>query len=129
MHRARFLLACVALLLVASLSFGAVATNTVKLGTLPEITLTVDATSAAVSEVDVGTSSSKRAARIAAVVSGQAVVILLRFEKATNGIFVDAVVSDTTGNLATAVAAMDLSTAVPSHPTPAADAIDTATAQ
>ena len=126
----RTFLAVLALALVATFSYGAVATNsTVVLAGVKPITLTVDATSAAVSEVDAGTVGSKRAARIAAVVSGQAVVILLRFQTASNGIFVDAVVSDTTANLATAVTAMNLASAVPGHPSPTEDAIDTATAQ
>lgn len=121
--RAHMTLVLAALLLVTGLAW---ATNTNSTGTvagLPAITLSLDGTSAAVDEVNFD-SGHKGAAVIACVVSGQAVNLLVRIEKASNGLFVDLVVSDTVTNLDTAVGSMNFSSR--SHPSPTEDAVDTA---
>lgn len=89
-----------------------------------EVRFSLEGTTPTVDEIDPGTNAYKRAAVVACVVSGQAVKLLLRVQKASNGLFIDACVSDTDANLSTLVNAMNLSGR--SHPSPTKDAIDTA---
>lgn len=119
------------ILLLAALAapiLAATATTSVSLAGLPggHVQLTIDGTSAAVVGEDTGASASKRAAVVSCVVSGQPVVMLVRIERAPNGTFIDIVPSDTVENLSTALGSLDLSSAVPSHPSPADDAVDAA---
>lgn len=117
-----------AAIVAAPVLWAATATTSVALGGMPggAVQLTIDGTSAAVEGVDTGNSASKRSAVVSCVVSGQAVVLLVRIERAPNGTFIDLVPSDTVGNLDTALGAMDLSATVPSHPSPTDDAVDAA---
>ncbi len=98
--------------------------SSLRLSGVGEITFSLEGTTPTVDELDPGTNAYKRDAVVACVVSGQAVKILVRFQKASNGTFVDLAVSDTDANLSTLVTAMNLSSR--SHPSPTKDAIDTA---
>ena len=120
----RRLFAAVALLLVVAGVVYAADASAVLRTNRGSYFVTVSGTSGAFSGQDVSGKGTKRAAVIAAVVSGQAVKILLRFEEARGGVYVDALVQDTLANLTTAVEAMDLSTARPGHPSPVDDAVD-----
>lgn len=122
----------VALLAAAAVTIGvllheAEAANTssaLQLSGIGEIRLSLEGTTPTVDELDPGTNAYKRAAVVACVVSGQAVKILVRVQKASNGTFLDLCVSDTDANLSSLVTAMNLSAR--SHPSPTKDAIDTA---
>lgn len=122
----RFLFALLVLAIAVPAVIAATATQKLDVqGLRVPVHVTVDGTSAAIDGAD-STGASKRAAVVSCVVSGQAVVVLVRVQQAPNGLFVDLVPSNTIGNLETAVGSMDLSATVPSHPSPADDAIDAA---
>lgn len=111
-------------LLVPALAWASSVSTSLRVAGLPgRVFLSATGTSAAVAP-DTAGNATKRAAVVAAVVSGQAVKVLVRVQQAPNGTFVDLVFSDTLGNLTTAVGAMDLSTAVVGHPAPGDDAVD-----
>jgi hypothetical protein len=122
----------VAQIAVAALTVGALlgraeAANTssaLALAGVGEVRFSLEGTTPTVDELDPGTNAFKRDAVVACVVSGQAVKMLVRLQKASNGVFVDVCVSDTDANLSTLVTAMNLSSR--SHPSPTKDAIDTA---
>lgn len=86
--------------------------------------VSVDGTSPSYVAADSSGRGNKRAAVIAAVVSGQAVKALLRIQEAKGSVFVDVIFSDTLANLTTVIGSMDLSAAHPSHPQPADDTVD-----
>lgn len=88
------------------------------------VVLSVDGDSAAVDELDPGTSATKRAAVVGFDVHGRAVVVLVRIQRASNGLFIDLVGDNTIGEVTTRTTAMNLSGR--SHPAAAKDAIDTA---
>lgn len=90
---------------------------------LPPLVISVDGTSAVCTDSDF-TSSSKATAVIACVVSGQEVNLLVRVQKAANGLYVDVVTGSTLANLTTNAGSMNLSGR--SHPSPTVDAVDTA---
>lgn len=127
--RTRAVLAVAASLLVAAFftaAYAGTSAVSVSMAGLRDVTVTVTGTTDAIVATDGGTSATKRAGVVSCVVSGQAVVILWRLQRAGNGTFVDLVVSDTAANLDTDTGSMDLSTDVPAHPSPAEDAVDTA---
>lgn len=93
---------------------------------LPEVVLALDGTAAAVEATDAGSLASKRAAVLSCTVNGQAVVLLVRVQKAPNGLFLDVVAAESVAALDTAAGNMDLSAEVPAHPSPDEDAVDTA---
>lgn len=120
----RLLLALMVLALVVPMAIAATATQKLDVqGLRNPVHITVDGTSASVPGAD-SSGASKRAAVVAFVVSGQAVVALVRVQQAPNGLFVDVIPSDTLGNLSTAAGSMNLATTVPGHPSPQDDAID-----
>lgn len=122
----RLVLLLAVVLVVAVMSAASRAANTNSTGVvlgLPPVILSLDGTSAAVDDTHFS-SGHKGAAVIACVVSGQAVNLLVRVQKASNGLFIDIVASDTVTNLDTAVGSMDFSGR--SHPSPTEDAVDTA---
>lgn len=121
LRRPAFLLA-LAFVALTGVAWGAIATARFRIAGLPEIVVTADGTSVDVDPDTVG-GASKRAAVVAAVVSGQQVYMLLRFERSGTGIFVDTVFSDSLANLTTAIEAADYSTVV-GHPSPADDTTD-----
>lgn len=92
---------------------------------LPPVVITAQAQTASVLATDPGTSSSKRAHVLSlTTVDGYPVVILLRVEHASNGLFIDVIGEASIGELTTRVAAMAITGS--SHPSPADDAIDAA---
>lgn len=120
-----FIAVLCALLAMAGISLAANTNSPIALAGLPPITLSVDADSAAVDELDDGdTSPSKAVACIACSVSGQAVVLLVRIERASNGLFLDVLADSTTTTLQTRLNSMSLTSR--SHPSPAKDSIDQA---
>lgn len=119
----RFLVALLAVVTVASLALAANTNSQLKMAGLP-VTLSVDGDSAAVDELDAGTSASKRAAVVGFNIHGRAVVVLVRIQKASNGLFVDLVADNTIGEVSTRTSAMNLSGR--SHPSATHDAIDDA---
>lgn len=100
--------------------------TTFQIAGLPQITLTLDATAPVAKATDVGTLASKRAAVLTCTVNGQAVALLVRVQRAPNGLFLDLVAAESVVALDTATGNMDLSAEVPSHPSPEEDAVDTA---
>lgn len=90
--------------------------TTFQIAGLPQITLALDGTAAAVEATDAGSLASKRAAVLSCTVNGQA----------PNGLFLDVVAAESVAALDTAAGNMDLSAEVPSHPSPEEDAVDTA---
>lgn len=117
-------LACALAIILAPFVYAATASTSVRIAGVPggAVQLTIEGTSVAVDGVGAG--QGKGSAVVSCVVSGQAVVMLVRVQRAHNGTFVDLVPSNTLGNLETAVGAMDLSATVADHPSPADDAID-----
>lgn len=112
--------------LLAGLAIPALAaSSTSRLGMARgNVHVTLDGTSVGFTGVDALGRGDKRAAVIAATVSGQAVKALLRVQDSINGTFIDVVFSDTVGNLQTAVDALSLGSTTVGHPAPAKDAID-----
>ena len=92
-------------------------------GRIHGVTVSLDADSAVADEVDPGLAGDKRALVLNFSVNGQACVMLVRLQTATNGLFVDLVVDQSLAALDTRVGAMNLSGR--SHPAPQEDAIDT----
>lgn len=127
MNRLCLVLGLVAGLALAALLPTAEAANTsssLPMAGIGEVRFSLEGTTPTVDELDPGTNAYKRDAVVACVVSGQAVKMLVRLQKASNGVFVDVCVSDTDANLSTLVTAMNLTAR--SHPSPTKDAIDTA---
>lgn len=125
MLRSTKLLVGLALVLVVPLAaIAAEATARFKLrGDPQEVIITASGTSVDVDPDTVG-GGFKRAAVVAAVVSGQNVKVLVRYHRTARGTFVDLVFSDSIGGLTTAIGTMNLSTAAPGHPSPEDDATD-----
>jgi hypothetical protein len=121
----RLLATCAVLFAAALVVYATDDTEHLRLAGVPAACqLTVSGNSASISAVDSGLVPSKRAATIAATISGQAIVGLVRIQQAPNGLFVDLVLSDTLANLDTDLGSMNLSTAVPAHPSPQRDGVD-----
>lgn len=124
MKRALALLTALVLVAVTAQAWAANTSSALRLRTIGEVRLSVDATSATVDELDPGTSASQRDAVIACTVSGQAVVALVRIHQATNGVFVDVLLDSSNTTVSSRLASMNLSGR--SHPAPTSNAIDTA---
>lgn len=89
------------------------------------IILSVDGVVAVCSNADVSGYGSKRVAIIGAEVAGGVPVhLMVRIQRATNGLFIDVVTASTLAQLDTNVGSMDFSGR--SHPSPTEDAVDTA---
>lgn len=124
MRRSTIVLAGVAALVLAAGSLASSVVTRLRMAGLPEVDVTLDGTSVAFTAVDSAGRADKRAAVVAAVVSGQAVKALLRVQRAPNGVFIDIVFSDTVTNLQTATNSLSLSTTTVGHPAPVKDSID-----
>lgn len=88
------------------------------------ITLSLDADSAAEDTVDASGFATKRGVIVTGEVNSQAFALLVRVQRAPNGLFLDLVIDQSLAALDTRVGAMNLTSR--SHPAPAEDAIDTA---
>lgn len=95
---------------------------------LPRVYLTVDAetTGDVVASNTDGTIRGKCAQIVRVVSGGETKFVLVRAQRVSTGIFVDTIAAETTATLATRIAAFDLSTAQPAHPSPTNDAVDDA---
>lgn len=115
--------------LVAQFVYAATTTSTA-LGQAigPPVYLTVDAaTTGDVVASSTDDSLTGKCAQIVRVVSnGETKFVLVRVQRASNGVFIDTIAAETTTALATRIAAFDLSTAQPAHPSPTNDAVDDA---
>lgn len=121
----RFLIALLVVLVLLPAAFAATqVSSTLQISGSKPVVVTLQGTTAVTEGVDTAGNAHKRAVEVSCVVSGQAVSILVRVEESSRGRFIDLLVSDTHANLSTALDSMDLSTIVPSHPTPAKDAVD-----
>lgn len=98
--------------------------ETVSLAGVPSLVVTADVTTASVVAIDSGLVASKRAVLVLMEVNGQDVYLLVRFQRATNGTFLDLVGAESLAALDARLDALDLSAAVPAHPSPARDAVD-----
>ena len=125
--------AAVGLLLVAlvGVAFAATTTGT-SLGQSigPQVFLTVDAaTTGDVVASDLGSTLTGKCGQIVRVVSnGETKFVLVRIQRASNGLWIDTIAAETTSALATRIAAFDLASASPGHPSPVNDATDDALA-
>jgi hypothetical protein len=118
-----------ALLLVLVLAVQAYAAATTSTGIdcagLPRIVLTVNAaTTGDVVCTDTGTLYGKRAQVIRTVSNGETKYVLVRIQKAGNGLFIDEIAAETTTALATRIAAFDLTSTALGHPSPVNDTAD-----
>lgn len=125
-----FMLPFVLLLLVslgANIYAATTTTTGVVVSGMPRVTFTVDAaTTGDVVATDSSGAGSKRG-QITRT-GGVTMYELHRFQRASNGIFVDCIAAPTTATLATRIAAFDFTTSVPGHPSPTHDAVDDALA-
>lgn len=114
------------LALVASAGVFAAQTQTsARMGGLPLLTITTQAQTATVLATDDGSSASKLCHVVSCTtVDGHPFVLLVRLQKASNGLFLDVIGEATIGELTTRVTAMEITGG--SHPSPTKDAIDTA---
>lgn len=100
-------------------------TNTViDVAGLPPITLSSDMDAAAEDTVDASGNPTKRAVILTGEANSQVVAILVRIQKAPNGIFLDLVLDESLATVDTRMGSTNLSGR--SHPSPTEDAIDTA---
>lgn len=115
-----------ALLLAVTFNVYAEQTQTpVTVAGLPDFVVTAQAQTAEVLATDTGTVGSKRAHVISmTTVDGYPVVLLVRIQKAPNGIFLDIIGEATIGELTTRVGSMEITGS--SHPSTEEDAVDTA---
>lgn len=113
------------LVLVASFAWAAQTQTSLKLAGLPPVVITTSAQAATVLATDAGTNASKRVHVVKLTnVNGVENVLLIRVQRATNGLFVDVVLEATIGEVSTRSTATTLTGS--SHPSPTKDAIDTA---
>lgn len=125
MIRARLMLALTALLLVAGVSWAAQTQTPVAAAGLPGVVITTVAQGATVLATDQDTLTGKVAQIVKLTdVDGREFVLLVRLQRASNGLFLDIVGEATIGQLDTRVAAMAITGN--SHPSTAEDATDTA---
>ncbi len=124
--RARSALLCFALLLLAVHAYAAATTSTgIDVAGLPRVVLTVNAaTTGDVVCTDTGTLYGKRAQVIRTVSNSETKYVLVRIQKASNGLFVDEIAAETTTALATRINAFDLTSTALGHPSPTHDAAD-----
>lgn len=130
MSRLRALVAGLALVLLLVVNAIAATTTSTNLGQAigPPVYLTVNAATTGdvvASSVD-GTLTGKCAQIVRVVSNGETKFVLMRVQRVSTGVYVDAIAAETTSALATRIAAFDLSTAQPSHPSPTNDAVDDA---
>lgn len=114
------------LALIASVGVFAAQTQTsARVGGLPHLTITTQAQTATVLATD-DTSSPNKLCHVVSctTVDGYPFVLLVRLQKASNGLFLDVIGEATIGELTTRVNAMAITGG--SHPSPSEDAIDTA---
>ena len=119
-------LALLLVLVLAAQAFAAATTSTgIDCAGLPRIVLTVNAaTTGDVVCTDTGTLFGKRAQVIRTVSNGQTKYVLVRIQKASNGLWLDEIASETTTALATRITAFDLTSTATGHPSPTHDAAD-----
>lgn len=122
--KGRMLAVVLALAVIAPVLWAATDAETISMAGIPSLVLSVDGDSGSVAQVDSGLVASKRAALVTCTVNGQAVYLLVRVQRASNGLFVDLVADESLSALDTRLDALDLSTAVPAHPSPDRDAVD-----
>lgn len=125
-----------ALLLVAAALYSSVAgardtyTDQVPAAGIPSLQLTFNGEAASVLSVDSSNAThgvtGKRCGAWKTTVNGQAVVVMLRVQQASNGLFVDAIVEESAAELDTEMGSLDLSSSVPAHPGAVEDAADSA---
>lgn len=75
---------------------------------------------------DAGPRATKRAVVLSFTVNGQPFRVLVRMQEVRGVLFLDIIASESEAVLDTDVGAMNLAPAVPGHPSPVEDAIDTA---
>ena len=123
------LLLAVLVLVAGQLVLGATTTST-DLGQeiLPRVYLTVNAatTGDVVASNTDGTIKGKCAQIQRVVSNGETKFVLVRVQRVSSGVFIDTIAAETTTALATRIAAFDLSSAQPAHPSPVNDAVDDA---
>ena len=119
-----FAVALALVVVLAPILWAATGSTTVSLAGVPSLVVTIDAATASVAQVDSGLVASKRAVLVSCEVNGQPVYLLVRYQRASNGTFLDLVAAESLAALDTRLDALDLSTAVPAHPSPARDAVD-----
>lgn len=126
--RRLFALAVALVLCVVARAFAATTTGTsLTIAGLEGIRLTVDAaTTGDVVATDAGTIASKRGQIVRVVSNAETKFILTRVQVAPNGVFVDEIAAETTTALAARIAAFNLATASPGHPSPTHDSVDDA---
>lgn len=123
--RARLALVMAALVLVASVAWAAQTQTAAQVVGLPPLVITTVAQSAEVLATDEATLTGKAAHVVKLTdVNGSEVVLLIRVQRVSNGLFLDVVGEATIGELTTRVAAMAITGN--SHPSTAEDATDTA---
>lgn len=117
------------LMALVGVAFAATTTST-SLGQAigPAVYLTVDAaTTGDVVATDAGVTLSNKCGQIVRVVSdGQTKFVLVRVQRASNGLWIDTIAAETTTALATRIAAFDLTSTATGHPSPVNDATDDA---
>lgn len=96
----------------------------------PRVYLTVDAatTGDVVATATDGTLMGKVGQIVRVVSNSQTKYVLTRIQRAAHAIYIDEIAAETTATLATRIAAFNLATAQPSHPSPTHDAVDDALA-
>lgn len=123
--RNKVFVAVLAVLLVATFAWAQQVQTAFSVLGLPQVVVTAEAQTASVLATDEGTVASKRAHVISmTTVDGYPVVLLVRVQKAPNGLFVDVIGEASIGELTTRVSALELTGG--SHPSPAEDDVDTA---
>ena len=124
--------AALALLLVAFVGVAFAATTTatgLDVAGLPRVVLTVDAaTTGDVVATDTGTLFGQRAQILRVVSGGETKFVLVRIQRASNGLWIDTIAAETTTALATRIAAFDLTSTATGHPSPVNDSVDDALA-
>lgn len=125
MSQTKALLALLALVLVASVSWAAQTQTSMAAAGLPGVVVTAVAQSAEVLATDQDTLTGKLVHVVSCTtVDGYPFVLLVRVQKVSNGLFIDIVGEATIGELTTRVAAMAITGN--SHPSTEEDAADTA---
>jgi hypothetical protein len=121
--------AVLALLLLVVFALPAPAGNSadqVTLVGLPPVTFGTNADTTAVTRIDSNTVTGKRAFLVHMVVNSQDVYMLVRLQRASNGMFLDLVADSSAANLDAQITAMDFSATSIGHPSPTRDATDDA---
>lgn len=122
----RKLLAALLILVLAVQAYAAATTSTgIDLAGLPRIVLTVNAaTTGDVVCTDTGTLYGKRAQIVRVVSNSETKFVLVRIQKASNGLWIDEIAAETTTALATRIGAFSLASTATGHPSPTHDTAD-----